>query len=137
MILSAQVMAASDWAVIASVTAPHLLYAVVWFLPELWSKLFPRKPIAAFKNAALLGKGKVLLRRDELMNEVCAQAVLNTLIAAVLQFAAVLTWTVKKRRQEGKQIALEQIPLLSWAAFFALLFIGQVTVCPPVLYPDC
>ena len=34
----------------------------------------------------------------------------------------------EKKRQEGKQIALEKIPILSWAAFFALVFLGQVSL---------
>lgn len=51
-------MAAIDSAAVAAVTAPHLLYAFIWFMPDLWRKLFP-KPIRAFQLSASILKGKM------------------------------------------------------------------------------
>ena len=49
-------MAWIDSATVATITAPHLLYAFIWFLPGLWRRGF-RKPVKAFEIAASLGKG--------------------------------------------------------------------------------
>ena len=51
-------MAAIDSAAVAAITAPHLLYAFIWFMPELWRKVFP-KPIRAFQLSASILKGRL------------------------------------------------------------------------------
>ena len=50
-------MAIIDSAAVAAITAPHLLYAFIWFMPDLWRKVFP-KPIRAFQLSASILKGK-------------------------------------------------------------------------------
>ena len=50
-------MTAIDSAAVAAITAPHLLYAFIWFMPDLWRKLFP-KPIRAFQLSASILKGR-------------------------------------------------------------------------------
>ena len=50
-------MGAIDSSVIAAITAPHLLYAFVWFLPALWRQVFS-KPVRAFQTSATVLKGE-------------------------------------------------------------------------------
>ncbi len=56
-------MAAVDATTVASLTAPHMLYALIWFLPGLWKRAFS-KPVRAFKFAATIGKGLLLILLD-------------------------------------------------------------------------
>ena len=52
-------MGAIDSSVIAAITAPHLLYAFIWFLPALWRQVFS-KPVRAFQTSATVLKGEGL-----------------------------------------------------------------------------
>jgi hypothetical protein len=44
---------------VGAVTAPHVLYAFVWFRPLDWDRWFGDEAVAAFHFFAILGKGKV------------------------------------------------------------------------------
>ncbi len=50
-------LGAVDSLAVAAITAPHLLYAFIWFMPEIWRRFFP-KPIRAFQLSASILKGK-------------------------------------------------------------------------------
>ena len=50
-------MGAIDSGVVAAITAPHLLYAFIWFLPALWRQVFS-KPVRAFQTSATVLKGE-------------------------------------------------------------------------------
>ncbi|CAL8465565.1 g5101 [Coccomyxa elongata] len=92
-------MAAVDATTVASLTAPHLMYALIWFLPGLWKRVFS-KPVKAFKVAATIGKA--------------------------LQFSAVVGWYVVKSREQGLKLDLLKVTWLQWGLFFGLVFLGQV-----------
>lgn len=47
----------SPLALLAVIAAPHFLYAFVWMRPTAWMQAFPKNPVEAFSNAALIGKG--------------------------------------------------------------------------------
>lgn len=57
---------AIDCAAVAAITAPHLLYAFIWFMPEIWRQLFP-KPIRAFQLFATILKGASLAGSSRFM----------------------------------------------------------------------
>jgi hypothetical protein len=51
-------MAVMDHALIAAVTAPHLLYACIWILPDVWRRaFFPRNSVQAMAYVANALKG--------------------------------------------------------------------------------
>ncbi|CAK0786537.1 hypothetical protein CVIRNUC_009750 [Coccomyxa viridis] len=93
-------MGAIDSSVIAAITAPHLLYAFVWFLPALWRQVFS-KPVRAFQTSATVLK--------------------------VLQVVILLRWYSVKSQHEGlKGLNLMKVPMGQWGAFFLCVFLGQV-----------
>jgi hypothetical protein len=45
----------------AAVSAPHFLYAFIWFYPDVWQRLFPKNAVQAFATAGALGKRECVL----------------------------------------------------------------------------
>lgn len=48
-------------------------------------------------------------------------------MSAVLQFTAVVAWYTVKSEEQGLKLDLLEVTWLQWGAFFALVFLGQVT----------
>lgn len=47
-----------DYVLLAALSAPHFLYAFLWFLPNVWKSMFGKKSVEVFTSAGVLGKGK-------------------------------------------------------------------------------
>lgn len=48
-------------------------------------------------------------------------------MSAVLQFTAVVAWYTVKSKEQRVKLDLLEVTWLQWGAFFALVFLGQVT----------
>ena len=46
-----------DWVLVAAISAPHFLYAFLWFFPKAWQSVFGRQATEAFAMAGAIGKG--------------------------------------------------------------------------------
>ncbi len=46
----------TNWGVVAALAAPHILYAFIWCLPDLWMKVFKKKSVDVFGTVAWLLK---------------------------------------------------------------------------------
>lgn len=55
-ILSGEMRNASNWIVVGALALPHLLYAFIWYMPEVWMKLFKKKSVEVFETCAWLLK---------------------------------------------------------------------------------
>ena len=47
----------SDWAVVACLALPHLLYAYIWFFPDRWMAVWKKSSVQVFENFAWALKG--------------------------------------------------------------------------------
>ena len=123
-----------DSAAVAAITAPHLLYAFIWFMPELWRNIFS-KPIRAFQLSATILKGRAFALRA-LLRSTCVGGFEKLHVSevhavlAVLQALAVFEWYSVKSSQEGLKLDLLKVPMGQWGAFFLLVFLGQVCQQP-------
>eukprot|EP00983_Pelagomonas_calceolata_P060163 1146253-Pelagomonas_calceolata.AAC.3 len=46
-----------NWAIACILAMPHILYAIVWFKPEVWTSVFNDMSLETFALAGTLGKG--------------------------------------------------------------------------------
>lgn len=49
---------ASNWTVAGGLSAPHLLYAFIWFFPRSWQAIFKKRSVEAFETVAWLLKSE-------------------------------------------------------------------------------
>mmetsp|Transcript_28602 Transcript_28602/g.77173 ORF Transcript_28602/g.77173 Transcript_28602/m.77173 type:complete len:200 (+) Transcript_28602:64-663(+) len=87
-----------NWAIACILAMPHILYAIVWFKPEVWTSVFNDMSLETFALAGTLGK--------------------------VIQFTALTLWfwTI---RPGGLCFSLEGVELWRWLAFLVLVSFGQ------------
>ncbi|KAK9838791.1 hypothetical protein WJX74_003443 [Apatococcus lobatus] len=90
-----------DWLVTAALAAPHVLYAFIWLLPNVWLSFSSKKPKRAVYNM-----------------EFCAW------LLKVVQASAVLWWYHCKN-PGGLHLDMDQVALHQWVAFVGLAGLGQ------------
>jgi len=56
--LTIVVMAALDFLTLLCIASPHILYAAIWYLPEIWRAQFGRESVQVFAHVATAGKGQ-------------------------------------------------------------------------------
>ena len=46
-----------DFITLLCIASPHILYAAIWYLPEIWRAQFGRDSVLVFAHVATAGKG--------------------------------------------------------------------------------
>mmetsp|Transcript_35734 Transcript_35734/g.79506 ORF Transcript_35734/g.79506 Transcript_35734/m.79506 type:complete len:192 (-) Transcript_35734:789-1364(-) len=86
------------WILFIAVSAPHFLYAFIWFLPKLWRRAFGNQSVQVFATTALLGK--------------------------IVQFSSVGLW-IWVTRPTGVCFSLPQVDLWQWLTGVSIVVMGQ------------
>ncbi len=127
---SAAELAASNWIAVAALAAPHLLYAVLWFLPHRWLALFKERAVETFEATAgsLKGARRRRARRPPAAAASCPSPSHSPpllfprhLTRAVAQFASVAYWYWLRAGPPD----LAAVSPARWAAVAALGASGQ------------
>lgn len=59
-ISSGELRNASNWTVVGALAMPHVLYAFIWYMPQVWMKLFKKKSVEVFETCAWFLKCELL-----------------------------------------------------------------------------
>jgi methylene-fatty-acyl-phospholipid synthase len=92
-------MAALDFLTLLCIASPHILYAAIWYLPEIWRAQFGRESVQVFAHVATAGK--------------------------VLQFTAAYLW-LETHSGSYTFFSITRVPLLVWPVCLTMVGIGQV-----------
>ena len=115
-----------DWLVTAAVASPHVLYAFIWLLPDIWLALFSKKShraVYGFECCAWFLKCK--LTAGQAASESKHSSNSEPSMHAGIQGAALILW-YKENNSAGLSINMETVALWQWVAFVALAGLGQV-----------
>jgi len=55
--MSSEQLLASNWIAVGAVAFPHLLYAFIWFFPQIWMHYFKKNSVEVFEAMAWMLKG--------------------------------------------------------------------------------
>lgn len=47
---------ASNWLVVGALASPHILYACIWYFPQIWMKIYGRWSVQVFESLAWILK---------------------------------------------------------------------------------
>lgn len=48
---------ASNWLVVGALASPHILYAFIWYFPQVWRSIYGRWSVQVFESLAWILKG--------------------------------------------------------------------------------
>lgn len=98
-IWSGELRNASNWIVVGALALPHLLYAFIWYMPELWMKTFQKRSVEVFETCAWLLKS--------------------------VQFSSVVLWFVSNKDATRGGAGTTSIPPVAGVIGLALMVLGQ------------